>query len=167
MIQKLFPLDKNYILKQAQQYSEDQLLVWMIEFVKVQYETQCNPLGLIDDTIQKIRATKGYNLEPLREFYFELSAIYRYQNSDNQLELLFDGRNHEDKYLEDWQNGFKRWVYDFVRYPNYLRAVLEAAIFYPTDRKALLAGNRMKAFTNQYFELKIYKHKGLQRLKSA
>lgn len=167
MTTKLFPHDKNYILREAQNSLEDMLLYWMVEFVKERYQTLYNPLGLIDDTILKIRKTKKYSLEQLEDFYAELAAIYRYKNADNQLELLFDGSSHEDRFRKDWEAAFKRWSNEFGQHPNFLRAVLEAAIFFPKDRKALLAGNRMKAFTSQYFEMKVYKNKGLRRLKTA
>jgi len=167
MITKLFPHDKNYILREAQNSLEDMLLYWMVEFVKERYQIQNNPLGLVDDTILKIRKTKKYSLEQLEEFYSEIAAIYRYKNADNQLELLFDGTTHEERFRKDWEAAFKRWSNEFGQNPNFLRAVLEATIFFPKDRKAHLAGNRMKALTSQYFEMKVYKNKGLRRLKTA
>ena len=167
MLRKLFPFDKNYILKEVQQQSEDQLLIEMVDYVKGKYQEMFNPLGLEDDTIRKIKRTKRYSLDQLREFYFELAGIYRYHNSDNQLELLFDGSDHYEKYSKDWQAGFAQYIRTFCQHPNFLKAVLEATIFYPKERKAQLACNRMKAFMSQTFEMKLYKNKGLMHIKSA
>ena len=46
MIQKLFPLDKNYILRQAQSVLEEELLDQMVVELKASY-TQLYNLSLI------------------------------------------------------------------------------------------------------------------------
>ncbi|MEQ9165780.1 MAG: hypothetical protein RLO12_05965, partial [Fulvivirga sp.] len=67
------------------------------------------------------------------------------------------------KFLKILDDTFKSWLIDFCLKPNFLRAVLELTVFYPEGRKSELAENRMKAFINQHFELKIYKYKGIVR----
>ncbi len=44
MIQKLFPLDKNYILRQAQSVLEEELLDRMVVELKASYTQLYNPL---------------------------------------------------------------------------------------------------------------------------
>lgn len=167
MIQKYFSLDKNYILKTAQADSQERLLAWMINLVKFTYIHDHNPLGLEDDIIKRIKASTGNHQESLENFYQELSGIYRYKFSDVQLEILFDGRSHYDKYLQDWENSFKTLVYDFCSYSNFLKAVLEGAVLFPETKTIMLVQARMKYFLSKYFEVKVYKYKGIQEIKIA
>lgn len=167
MIRKLFPSDKNYLLHQVQEETRDALLTHLIDQVKAFYERHHNPLGLIDDTILKIRNSRHYPLQPLHQFYFDLAAIYRYHFGEVQLEFLFDGRTHEEKYASDWEAYFKRSVAGYCHNLHFLKAVLEISVFHPKDKIAHLAGNRMKYFIEQQFELKVYKYKGIQKLKAS
>lgn len=167
MIRKLFSSDKNYLLHQVQEETRDQLLSYLIEYVKKFYQQYHNPLGLIDETILKIQQSYDYPLEPLHEFYCDLAAIYRYHFGEVQLEFLFDGRTHEEKYEADWLDYFKRSVTGYCYNLHFLKAVLEISVFHPKDKIAFLAGNRMKYFIEQQFELKVYKYKGIQKLKAS
>jgi len=45
MIQKLFPLDKNYILRQAQSVLEEELLDQMVAELKASYTQLYNPIS--------------------------------------------------------------------------------------------------------------------------
>lgn len=60
MIEKLFPLDKNYILRQAQSSLEEQLIDRMIFELKRSYTFLYNPLQLMDHTYAKILDTFEY-----------------------------------------------------------------------------------------------------------
>lgn len=163
MIQKYFPLDKNYILEKAQLDLEEELILHLIDFSKNFYLDVCNPLGIEDATVKAIKSHKTVYTWRLEEFYRNLAAVYRFKFGQNQLEFLFDGVDHYTKYTQDWTETFKTWLVDFCLKPNFLRAVLELTVFYPEGRKSELAENRMKAFINQHFELKIYKYKGIVR----
>ncbi|GAA0892461.1 hypothetical protein GCM10009122_21400 [Fulvivirga kasyanovii] len=167
MIQKYFPLDKNYILEQAQLDQEERLIVYLIDFAKKFYLDQFNPLGLEDDTVKQIKAHNTEYTDRLVEFYRNLAGVYRYKHGNNQLEFLFDGKDHYDKYTVDWVATYEEWLVDFCLRPNFLKAVLELTVFYPEGRKAELAESRMKAFIHQHFELKIYKYKGIVKMKIA
>ncbi|UII22740.1 hypothetical protein [Fulvivirga ligni] len=167
MVQKYFKLDKNYILEQAQINSERELIVYLIDFAKKYYQDQFNPLGLLDEPVRRIKTHETEYTTRLQEFYSNLSGIYRFQNADNQLELLFDGQDHYQKYLNDWKQTYKDWLIDFCNKPNFLKAVLELTVFYPEGRKSELAENRMKTFIQSQFDLKIYKHKGIVQMKIA
>lgn len=165
MHQKLFPLDKNYILKEAQLSAKQYLLNRLVQEVKSSYLLFCNPLGLEDDTVLKIKNYKTFDTSHLEELYENLAGIYRYKFGSNQLEFLFDGKDHFEKYQEEWSEMFMEWVKNFCKEENFLKAILEVTIFYPKGRKALLAGNRLKAFIAQHLYIKVYKYKGIVPLK--
>lgn len=167
MVHKYFPLDKNYILEQAQLDLQKELIVHTIDFAKNFYHQVHNPLGLEDDTTNKINAHTTVYTHRLDEFYRNLSGIYRYKFGHNQLEFLFDGQDHYKKYQEDWKNAYDQWLMDFCYRPNFLKAILELTVFYPEGRKAELAENRMKAFIHQHFELKVYKYRGIVKMRIA
>ena len=167
MNRKLFPSDKNYSLKDVQDYQKDPLLFYLVEYVKEFYLNEHNPLGLIDSTILKINNTYDYPLEPLYEFYYDLAAIYRYQHGEVQLQFIFDGRSQEEKYMDEWESYFKKSIQEYCYNIHFLKAVLEISVFHPKDRIAHLAGNRMKYFIEQHFELKVYKYRGIQKRKAS
>lgn len=167
MKQKYFPLDKNYILEGAQLDQEERLTIYLINFVKAYYEAHSNPLGLLDDTMTQVKEHQTVYTERLSEFYHNLAGIYRFKNGQNQLEFLFDGEDHYDKYVKDWKATFKHWLIEFCEKPNFIRAVLELTVFYPEGRKSELAENRMKTFIHQHFDLKVYKHRGIVPMKVA
>lgn len=167
MVHRFFKLDKNYILREAQQASRDELLQQLVGYVKQAYMQQHNPLGLVDDTILTIQQAEQPPTDKLQDFYTILAGIYRYKHGSNQLELLFDGASHFEKYQQEWAEAFTAWYKGFCLKPSFLKAVLEVSIFYPADRKGNLAEARMRAFISQQFELRIHKRHGIKGLKTA
>lgn len=168
MIQKLFPLDKNYILRQAQTVMEDNLLEMMVFELKRSYTQLYNPLMLMDETFGKILDTYEFPKDRIRLIYRQLCGIYRYKNGDNQLELLFDGRTHFDKFQEDWSEQFLAWVRELGMHEPYVKNMLRMTLLFDTESRAEWSENHCKAFINQYFDLKIVKRKGeLKLLKTA
>jgi hypothetical protein len=167
MVRKFFPYDKNYLLERAQLELEKVLIPHLIDFVKNYYLLQFNPLGLKDETVLAIEEHQTVYVKELQEFYRCVAAVYRYKYGQNQLELLFDGRDHLCKYKEDWEETFHAWLTSFCETPNFIRAVLELTVFYPKDRKAQLAANRMTHYLHQHFSLKIYKYRGIVEMKVA
>lgn len=167
MIRKFFPLDKNYLLEQAQMNLRRELIVFLIDHCKAFYLARHNPLGLLDATTEKISRHQTVYSPELKEFYNHLCGIYRYRYGKNQLEFLFDGKDHLDHYQMEWRTTFQEWIHSFCHQPHFLRAVLELSVFYPTDRKAGLAANRMKAFMEGHFNLKIYKYRGIVEMRVA
>ena len=167
MNQKYFPFDKNYILEKAQLDHEQRLIVYMVNYTKAHYMAYSNPLGLEDDTIISIKKHHSTYTQRLSEFYRDLAAIYRFKYGQNQLELLFDGQDHYQKYASEWKTKFKEWLFLFCERPNFVKAVLELTVFYPEGKKSLLAENRMKTFIYQHFDLKVYKYKGIREKKVA
>lgn len=168
MIQKLFPLDKNYILRQAQTVMEEDMLDLMVFELKKSYTQLCNPLMLMDTTFSRILDTFEYPKENCRVIYRQLCGVYRFQNGDNQLELLFDGRSHFEKFKEDWHRQFSAWLRELGMHEVYVKNMLRLSILFDTESRAEWSENQCKAFINQYFDLKIVKRNGeLKLLKRA
>jgi hypothetical protein len=165
MIDKLFPLDKNYILRQAQFVLEEELLDQMVYELKRSYTYLYNPLQLMDQTYAMILDTFQFPSDRVRLIYRQLSGIYRFKNRDNQLELLFDGRTHFDKFKEDWEACFIVWLRELGQHEQYVKTMLRMTLLYDTESRAEWAENHCKAFINQYFELKVVKRQGELRLK--
>jgi hypothetical protein len=167
MIQKLFPLDKNYILRQAQSVLEEPLLDLMVFELKKSYTYLYNPLGLLDDTYGQILDSYNYPKERVKVIYYQLCGIYRYKFGDNQLELLFDGRTHFEKFQEDWSRQLLQWIRELGNHEQYVKTLLRMTILYDSETRAEWSENHCKAFVNEYFELKIIKRKGELKLKIA
>ena len=167
MIRKFFPLDKNYLLEEAQLSLQDHLLRTLIEKVKQEYMIRHNPLQIMDSLTEKILSYKPRNLKLLYPFYQNIAGVYRYKYGDNQLEFLWDGSDHSDRYKEDWTNTFNQWVQIFCEQHQFLLAVMDLTVFLPINRKAHLAENRMNACITQFFELKIHKNRGIMEMKVA
>ena len=55
MIRKFFPLDKNYLLEEAQFALQDDLLTQLIDIVKGEFELRHNPLGIVDSFSERIQ----------------------------------------------------------------------------------------------------------------
>ena len=165
MIQKLFPLDKNYILRQAQSMLEEDLIDRMIFELKRSYTSLYNPLLLMDTTYGQILDSYDFPRERARLIYRQLSGIYRYKHGDNQLEMLFDGRTHLEKFQEDWSRALVEYVSDLGIYEQYVKTMLRMTILFDTETRAEWAENHCKAFINQYFDLKVVKRQGELLLK--
>jgi hypothetical protein len=167
MIEKLFPLDKNYILRQAQSALEDKLMDVMVLELKRSYTTLYNPLGLMDNTYSQIIDTIDFPKEWVKVIYQQLCGIYRYKYGSNQLEFLFDGRSHFDKYKEDWAKCLVNWIRELGQHESYVKTMLRMTVLYDTPNRADFSENRCKSFINEYFRLRIIKRKGELKLKSA
>jgi hypothetical protein len=164
MLPKLYPLDKNYIHRQAQAGLEDLLLKVMVEELKRAYTLWYNPLGLMDDTYTQILGTQEFPKDRIRIIYVQLCGIYRYQYASNQLDLLFDGRSHLEKYKEDWSEQFVIWIRELGMHEPYVKTMLRMTLLYDTDTRAEFAENRCKSFINEYFGVRIIKRKGLLKI---
>lgn len=166
MIRRLFPSDKNYILSEVQDAQKESLLKYLVRFVKQYYLQNYNPLGLVDDTILEIKKEKKFPVEAFDEFYHDLAAIFRFKHGEVQLEFLFDGMTHYDKYKKDWERYFKQSIQSYCANKFFIRAVLDIAVFHHHDRVAHLAGDRLKYFLSNYFGMKVYKYRGIMSVAS-
>jgi hypothetical protein len=168
VLRKFFPRDKNYVLEAVQLSLENPLLQYLVDFVKVEYLLRYNPLGIDDDTARKVKARSAGEFIHLHEFYLNLAGVYRYTYySDNQLTFIFDGRDEQSKYREEWNGAFSKWVKDFCKHENFIRSVLELTVFYPEDYTPQMAGLRMSVFITKFFDVKIDPQKGLVKIKVA
>ncbi|EON75184.1 hypothetical protein ADIS_4355 [Lunatimonas lonarensis] len=167
MIQKLFPLDKNYILRQAQTSAEDEGIALMVAELRHAYTLLHNPLQLMDDTYVQILSNKAFPKDSIAVIYRQLSGIYRYRFGSNQLEILFDGRSHLEKYQEDWLEQLRLWSCELGMQESYVKTMLRMSLLYDTESRAVFAENRCKSLINDYFSLKIVKRKGDLVLKMA
>ena len=167
MVRKFFPLDKNYLLEEAQLQQQDHLLEELTDLAKATYLTLHNPLGLNDTFSEKIKNYHTRNLKPLYSFYHNMAGIYRYKYGENQLGFLWDGRDHTDKYREDWSQTFREWTRQLCLQAQFVQAVLDVTVFLPDNRQAHLAENRMNAVMLGQFEVKIHKSRGIMVMKVA
>ncbi|HEY9490118.1 MAG TPA: hypothetical protein VIQ51_17400 [Chryseosolibacter sp.] len=164
MLRKFFPLDKNYVLEEAQLSLESTLLQYLVDFVKVEYLLRSNPLGMMDAMAIKIQEHQNTDFRHLHEFYLNLMGVFRYKfYGDNQLEFIFEGKDAFHQYQDEWISQFKKWAKEFCKYHNFLRAVLDLTVFYPSDSPVLMVDNRMNAFIGEFFEVKIHPQKGIVR----
>ena len=173
MIRKFFPLDKNYLLEEAQLALQGELLIQLINVVKVQYERRHNPLGIVDSFSERIQQYTPKNVKPLHTFYQTLAGVYRYKFGDTQLEFVWDGRDHFEKYKVDWSETFTKWTSEFCHQELFINAVLDLSVFMtalesePGNLETPLAENRMNHFILKQFELKIHKSRGIVKMKVA
>ena len=167
MVRKFFPLDKNYLLEDVQLRTQDCLLKELIECSKAAYLQLHNPLGLNDAFTEKIICFIPGDLTPLNSFYQNLAGIYRYKFGENQLDFLWDGKDHVQKYHEDWSHTFRQWTDKLCRQDQFVQAVLDLSVFLPENRQAHLAESRMSAVMLGLFELKIHKQKGIVKMRVA
>lgn len=167
MIRKFFPLDKNYLLEEAQLSLQDSLLTALIEKVKVAHQQVHNPLGLDDAFSNQIKQYQPKTLKPLYNFYQNLAAVYRYKYGDNQLQFLWDGSDHLQVYKTEWSHAFEQWTDGFCKHELFVQAVLDLSVFLPVNRHAELAESRMNHFILKHFDVKFHKSRGLVAMKVA
>ena len=163
---RLFLLDKNYLLKQVQKELKLELQAALIDKIKEGYFQHFNPLRLPDDRSSMVEEFQAVHFSFFDDLYEILSGIYRYRIGDNQLEFLFDGRSHYDKYLEDWKEGFIGFTDQLINRKNFILAALELTVFYSPENRIELAKNRMRVAIFDHFGLKVYKYKGIQKFSS-
>ena len=78
MSKKLFPIDKNYILRQAQDAIEKEMMGMMVDELKKAFTLLFNPLELQDDTYLKILSEKAFPEDHLSIIYKQLAGIFRF-----------------------------------------------------------------------------------------
>jgi hypothetical protein len=167
VVRKFFPLDKNYLLEEAQLQSQNSLLISLVEKVKEEYFHRYNPLRLHDTVSDSVEKFQLENVLPLNTFYQNLAAIYRFRFGEVQLTFLWDGDDHIKKYGADWKLFFEQSISNFCRHELFIKAVLDLTVFLPENNQAQLAENKMNHFILQHFEVKIHKTRGLVGMKVA
>ena len=164
VIRKFFPLDENYILEEVQLSQKDSLLEYLVDFVKIQYMIQHNPLGLVDQIIDRIEKHQSTDFSKLNDFYVNLAGIFRYKfYYDNQLTFIFTGEEPYERYTREWSQAFKDWTRELCRHKNFIMGILELTVFYPPESEAKFIGERLTTFISQYFEIKLHPQKGIMK----
>ena len=155
-------MDKNYILKEAQLVLQDELIAWLAGFARTYYEQQYNPLGLVDSTVARIRQAEFTEEHLLQPFYEKLASVYRYKHGEVQLEFLFDGASHYQKYKEEWRATFKQWVLALFNKWLTLRAILEITVFkLHSEHQLQLINQRLQYYIEHHFAVRLYVYKGI------
>jgi hypothetical protein len=161
VVRKFFPHDKNYLLEEVQLDLQHPLLGKLVRKIILLYEQQNNPLGLRDAISEKLLNFQWVNDQPLASFYQNLAAAYRYKCSNNQLEFLWDGQDHQKKYAADWEVFFEEMTQRFCAHPLFVQAVLDLSVFLPENPTASLAESRMNHFIQLHLEVKFHKQRGI------
>ncbi|MEO9964947.1 MAG: hypothetical protein ABJF11_04115 [Reichenbachiella sp.] len=161
---KSFEKDKNSLLKAAQDQIFDILARKLVEVTIQKYSLYFNPLGLVDDTFQQILDYQNENDRELGGIYENLCVAYRYKYGDNQLEIIWDGKSHEQKYKEDWQEAFSVWINDLTENPSIIKGILQLTVFNDAKKNLTFVRNSIKGLINDYFEIKILKRNGIKQV---
>jgi len=165
---KWFMMDKNYILKEAQLVLKEQLVFWTTQYAKEYYNQYRNPLGLLDDTATKIQDAEFDDYHLLEPFYEKLSSVYRYKHGETQLELLFDGDTHYEKYKKEWLDSYKAWVHQLFTEWLTLRAILEITVYHRHKEHELeLINLRLQNYVEEHFDVRLYVYKGITDMHAA
>ena len=159
---KWFLMDKNYILKEAQLVLKEQLVFWTVAYAREFYQKNYNPLGIEDKTIQMIRDESFNEYHLIEPFYTKLASIYRYKHGETQLEFLFNGESHYEKYKADWIKTYKDWVDKLYQDKLVLRDILEISVFKNHGEHELeLTNLRLQYNIEQYFNVRLYVYRGI------
>ncbi|MCC5919776.1 MAG: hypothetical protein LAT68_00150 [Cyclobacteriaceae bacterium] len=140
----LFPYDKNYLLREAQELSRDELLKMLLEDLKQAYQIHFNPLGLGDETslrVQSYTYMKGH--DELNGVYSFLAGAYRLKHGSSQLEIIFDGRTPQQKYRDDWQQQYDLWLEDLLQDARILKTFLKITVFRPDSSYRYTLSNQL------------------------
>jgi len=165
---KWFPLDKNYILKEVQFHDRAELLNWLVVEAPRYYLKLNNPLGLLDETAEKFNDSCFEHVEFLFPFYDKLCSLYRFKHGEIQLEFLFDGASHFEKYSKDWILTFKSWSQALMQRREVLLALLEMIVYHHTDERSVrLINQRLQFHIEHHFEVRLYRYRGIIDLQQA
>ncbi|MEO1253807.1 MAG: hypothetical protein AAFY41_02815 [Bacteroidota bacterium] len=160
--EKYFPQDKNHLLKSVQAFSKESLLDSWLETILHAYTFQHNPLGLEDDFILELKQKIQRGKELLEDNYDILAAIYRHNHSDNQLEIMWDGRSHMEAYDADWKEMYNLWINQLSLIKEIQRPIIRYAVsdsdlnhtfLKQTVRRAILTYFGMKMRSQNLYRL--------------
>lgn len=161
MIRKYFPLDKNYLLEQAQLAARPALLRQLSSKAAEVWSSNHNPLGLNDDFSRLLSVEPANGYSAMVPFYDLLAGIYRLRSGDNQLQFLWTGADHHDQYVQEWSIAFQSWTTEFCGDANFVQAVLDLTWFFPQLERPDFTGARMEHFILKYFNLRKCRSTGM------
>ncbi len=147
---KYFVQDKNYLLKSVQAFSKESLLNEWLHMILQAYHLQHNPMGLEDDFIIELKSKIHRGKELLSENYDVLAAIYRHDHSDNQLEIMWDGRSHMEAYDSDWKAMYDYWIKNLSLVKEIQRPIIKYAVSDSDLNHAFLAQSIRRAVLSHF-----------------
>lgn len=159
-----FKKDKNHILKEAQVQGTFSLCKLLFEKTIHSYDILFNPLGLEDSTTKKIKEFELTDNSSLDGIYENIAAIYRYQYGDTQLEIIWDGKTHHEKFLEDWSTAYSEWISDLCQNRTFIKGILHLTVFSEQKKNNFFVENSLKAIINEYFDLKVLTRNGIKKV---
>ena len=162
-MEKLFTKDKNYFLKKAQKDSQQGLLKQLIFELKNYYQCHFNPLRL-NDPIMEILSGCDADISRLNDLYFKIAVTYRYNYSDNQLELLFDGGSQYEKYLKDWKLFFINEIKALLQMKRFTLLTLDLLYF---NGATIFNKRKMNSILEEKYGLRILRNKKIIKLDAA
>ncbi len=140
-VERYFHLDKNHLLKSAQDANKEVMLEkWVLQAVEG-YLLVNNPLGLVDDFVRSITSVTHYDKDFLRQTYDWIAGGYRLLYASNQLEFLWDGRSHFEKYSEEWERQFSHWIYGLSLQDQINRSIIRVCVLKEESNSDLLERN--------------------------
>jgi hypothetical protein len=161
MTAKFFRYDKNYLLRSVQEELRGRLMAYLYSRGRRAFQQHFNPLGLEDSLSRRIRTARP-QLAPLADLYCTLAAIYRYQHGGNQLELLFNGKTHEEQYHLDWSRAFAGWCEQLCADPAFVRLLLGITVLQPPKKgQPSLAEQRLRNLAQEKWGIKVHKRRGI------
>lgn len=129
-----------------------------------QYNLLYNPLGIIDDTVREINTYQVKSTDNLKGIYENLAAIYRYKFGDAQLEIIWDGKSHFEKYNEEWITQFTEWSDRLCQNKSFIKGIIQLTVFGHKLSSTFFLENHLKAIVNEYFEMKVLKINGHKKV---
>lgn len=121
-------------------------------------------MGLEDSTTKKIREFKLKDNSSLEGIYENIAAIYRYQYGDSQLEIIWDGKSHHEKFSEDWSNSYEEWITELCQNRSFVKGILHLTVFSEQKKNNFFVENSLKAIINEYFDLKVLTKNGIKKV---
>ncbi|MFY0627203.1 MAG: hypothetical protein JXR07_12965 [Reichenbachiella sp.] len=159
-----FHKDRNVILKVAQQQLFNMLSGYLVKVSIDKYKVHFNPLGLVDETYQRILDYQYEHNDELLGIYENFCVVYRYKHGDNQLEIIWDGISHEQKYSDEWMETFEVWIKELTNHSGFVRAILQLTALKTDDSNPFFIRNYIKGIINDFFELKVLKRNGVKKV---
>jgi len=157
----LFKSDKNYILKKVQIKSRNKLLKNLIFKTIKEYEKKNNSLGIVDEVINSIKKYKINNKKDFYFFYNKIAAIYRFKYGENQLRIIWDGRNHFEFYEDKWKKYFKKEIDSMLEYSSFIKIMINLTALNKRSKNLKKFHYKLSDFIRNKFQIQVFKRKGL------
>ena len=150
MYLKTFQKDRNYILRNVQYERRESLSRLIITQSIENYLCVENPLGIEDSFIKQLKKIRHYNIEFVYDFYKLASNIYRYSVNINQLEFIWDGSSHDQKYEQEWRYFLIRLIADLAHHKSFNRIIIKGAVVYGDQENSILKTTLLKILSAKF-----------------